>query len=156
MGVEHGLLLEEHIVNFECLTIMFVLLITIYRSQENQASKILWNVWLSDLCMSPNYCCSRDSSVGGVTRLPGGQLRNLSSITGRIKTFLPFSTTSIKPPLLWVPGSLSWGRAWNVPLNLHLLSKLRSVELYLYYPPCLHGLHGESLTFTVTAQKLGS
>ena len=37
--------------------------------------------------MSPNYCCSRDSSVGGVNRLPGGQLRNLCSITGRVKTF---------------------------------------------------------------------
>jgi hypothetical protein len=86
----------------------------------------------------------RDSSVG----IAAGYGLDRDSIPGRGKIFLSSTESRLalgptQPPIQWIPGALSRGvngRGMKPTTHLHLLPKLRMVELYLHSPIRLHGL----------------
>ena len=96
-------------------------------------------------------------SVGMVSRLRSGRLRNRSSIPGRYKRFI------FPPKHLWMfwrkngPPTFSFSgykrffplgdaaRAWSETLLL-LLPRLGQAEMYLHFPLCIHDVRSDDVT----------
>jgi hypothetical protein len=83
-----------------------------------------------------------DSSVGIVTRLWAGWLESLGLIPGRNKRFLFSITSSQFLGPLGTRGCFPKGKTTGVELttHLHLVVRLRMIELYLHSPIHLHGV----------------
>jgi hypothetical protein len=91
----------------------------------------------------------RDCSVGIVTRLRAARLRSRGSTPSKVKRF--FSSTQ-HPDGLWGPPSFAYngyrqlfprgwsGRGVKVTIHLHLVPRLRKMELYLHSHLCLHAV----------------
>jgi hypothetical protein len=73
------------------------------------------------------------------TRLRAERTRNPASISGRRNRFTPehnveTGSGDTKPPM-WVPGAID--RGMTLTTHLHLVPRLRMVELYLHSGICL-------------------